>query len=322
MAGNIDFTIPAVLKSQQVSFVASSTIDAPNPASLTYSWSAPDFNPATYEGTTFTSTAPATPGTYPVTLTAHRKNYCDVVKTNDVVVPDCTPPGGTVNFTAFDPCSNAATGDYWYLTDTRESNNIQTYKVKLMPDGHIWMVQDLKFGDKCNKNTYNGFNGKNQTGNVTSLTDQTYYGDCTSLGYAAARINSGYHYSWPAAINNPNADSDGNYQGCSGTMTSTSACRGICPMSWHVPTGSSFGEQGALYAALGCVTSSCFTNNALFESVPNGLTSNNSWSYNSYFYVTSSTRNGANVYFYATDQGIDWSFNPAEGHPIRCVMNY
>jgi hypothetical protein len=75
-----------------------------------------------------------------------------------------------VPFPAFNPC-NAVTDDYWYLTDARESNNVQTYKVKKMADGHIWMVQDMKFGDKCNKTTFIGSKDKDQKDSVTTLVD-------------------------------------------------------------------------------------------------------------------------------------------------------
>ncbi|MDR3184980.1 MAG: hypothetical protein LBT49_06225 [Prevotellaceae bacterium] len=66
------------------------------------------------------------------------------------------PAGSTVDFPEFDPCTGytpGATAATWTLVDRRESNNVQSYKVRLMHDGRYWMVQDLKFGDKCRDKT-------------------------------------------------------------------------------------------------------------------------------------------------------------------------
>ncbi|MDR3181181.1 MAG: hypothetical protein LBT61_04550, partial [Prevotellaceae bacterium] len=183
-------------------------------------------------------------------------------KTGAPGIMSCTPPGATVNFTAFNPCNTATTGNYWYLTDTRESNNVQTYKVKKMADGHIWMVQDLKFGDKCNKTTFTGSDGKDQTGNVTSLTDKTYYGDCTNVKTSLTPSNRGYMYDWAAAINKPGAYRGSNADvGCTGTGSTANACQGICPEGWRVPTGDANGDYQFLinaYPACTTASSSCW----------------------------------------------------------------
>jgi hypothetical protein len=116
-----------------------------------------------------------------------------------------TPPGATVNFTAFDPCPDAETGTVWFLQDMRETNNPQTYKVKKMADGRIWMVQDLKFGDKCDKEIFKGSNDSDQTGNVTTLKDKEYYGDCTNMRDNSTPAGRGYLYDWAAVINESGA---------------------------------------------------------------------------------------------------------------------
>jgi uncharacterized protein (TIGR02145 family) len=268
MAGSIDFTNPAVSKNQQASFVVNSEPAVPNPALVTYRWSAPDFSPATYEGRTYTFTTPGTPGIYPVTLTAQSENYCPLAITKEVEVVDCTAPGATVNFTAFNPCSNAATGATWTLQDTREPNNNQNYKVKKMADGRIWMVQDLKFGDKCNKTSFSGSNGKDQQGRVSSIFP-LYYGDCSSN-----RIQGGgYYYDWAAAINKSGAYYGApSTVGCSGTGSSANACQGICPDGWHIPTGGQSGEVAILANATGfCISASvCWLTGSNFEGVASG----------------------------------------------------
>jgi uncharacterized protein (TIGR02145 family) len=187
-------------------------------------------------------------------------------------LPSCTAPGSTVNFTEFSPCSYAVTGNYWYLTDTREAayGNTQTYKVKKMVDGHIWMVQDLKFGNKCvNKTTYTGSSGQDLTGNISALTDKTYYGDCRNNTVSGA----GYYYDWAAAINKPGAYYQASSTvGCSGTGNSANACQGICPVGWHLPTGGDSGELTILANTPGfCVsTSVCWLAGSNFEGVPSG----------------------------------------------------
>ena len=331
MTGDIDFIVPTVSKNMQASFVVNSTIVIPNPALLTYSWSASDFSPATYEGTTFTSTMPEIPGTYAVTLTAHREDYCDLVKIKEVEVSDCTAPGQTINFTAFSPCSYDTTGAYWYLTDTRESNNVQTYKVKMMADGHIWMVQDMKFGDKCTKTTFSGSSGADQIGKVTSLTDKTYYGDCSN-----ARVQgAGYYYDLAAAINKSRAyRGSGVTVGCSGTGSSANACQGICPLGWHIPTGDPTGEIAILRNSPNfCAnTADCWLQQSAWEGVASGLMENCS-SFHSqssnYWTGTSTDCNGDSSYAYRLgtqlapeEYSCNSSWAKCDGYTVRCIMNY
>jgi uncharacterized protein (TIGR02145 family) len=229
MTGSIDFSVPSNLsKGITASFVVSSEPTTPNPASVTYRWTAPDFSPATYVGRTYTPTAPA-PGTYPVTLIAQSERYCDLAKTKDVEVLDCIVPGVTVNFTAFVPC-DVVTGATWTLQDTRESNNVQSYKVKKMADGRIWQVQDMKFGDKCNKTAFTG-STSNQQGKV-SAAFPLHYGDCRNNTQSGA----GYLYDWAAALNKAGAYKGSSSDvGCSDTDLGAS-CQGICPSGWHIPT--------------------------------------------------------------------------------------
>jgi uncharacterized protein (TIGR02145 family) len=181
----------------------------------------------------------------------------------------CDAPNVTTstpkNFTAFNPCSDAAIGSYWYLRDTRENNNNQTYKVKKMHDGHIWMVQDLKFGDKCESNTSYKGSVSNQTGLVTSLTDKTYYGECTNLGYSSTYPDRGYLYDWPAAINQSNAYVGGSAAGCSGTGAPANACQGICPSGWHVPTSAEYSALNTSAKASGLSEAAMWDIGGFFE---------------------------------------------------------
>jgi uncharacterized protein (TIGR02145 family) len=170
----------------------------------------------------------------------------------------------------------------WYLIDTREAASTvteakaRTYKVKKMADGRIWMVQDLKFGDKCSKLTIS-FTSSNQIGNITSLTDKTYYGDCTNVKISSTPPARGYLYNWAAAINKadayPNSSSN---VGCSGTMTGTAgtapgACQGICPAGWHVPTKQEADDAHSKFSAsYGCSNDACWLTAATWEGVRSG----------------------------------------------------
>jgi uncharacterized protein (TIGR02145 family) len=244
----------------------------------------------------------------------------------------CTAPGSSVTFTAFNTCSNATTGDYWHLTDTRESNNIQTYKVTKMPDGHIWMVQDLKFGDKCgNKTTFSG-STYNRQGNVSSTFPQ-YYGDCSNIRETSTSPDRGYFYDWAAVLNKSGAYAGSTLTlGCTGTGSSANACQGICPVGWHVPTGGDDGEYRALIAAListvTCVSPTCDWSLLNFT-VGGWVTANGSlvWSQYSYL-VTSSLCDTKNVGIVETWAKNSWvhrcwnDFNRASGNVLRCVRNY
>jgi uncharacterized protein (TIGR02145 family) len=221
---------------------------------------------------TYTTGAVSSNATYTVMVD---NTGCSVTSTDALITAlaeSVTAPNSIVNFTAFVPCSTAPTGTVWYLTDTRETSNNQTYKVKKMADGHIWMVQDLKFGDKCSTSSTTA-PSYDVTGQVTSLQD-TYYGTCINSAYNEELANYGYYYSWPAAINQSGAWYGSTITvGCSGTLSGTSNprpgyCRGVCPQGWHVPTGGLDGEFAALHSAqVGCTTAndSCWNISSAWE---------------------------------------------------------
>jgi uncharacterized protein (TIGR02145 family) len=262
-------------------------------------------------------------------------SFIDATGVPGTMKESCTAPGSTVNFTAFNPCSNATTGDYWYLTDTRESNNTQTYKVKLMADGRIWMVQDLKFGDKCNKTTFSGSDGSDQTGKVTTLTDKTYYGDCTNIRNSSTPANRGYLYDWAAALNKSGAYSgSSSIVGCSGTGsgatgTNPGACQGICPIGWHIPTGNTNGEFSDAYTkfrnAYGCAAYGCWGPSSQWEGESGGLLNcNGTWREYDMTYISSTHSNGG--FYELTSYSSAWQTSglasKCMARSLRCIMNY
>jgi uncharacterized protein (TIGR02145 family) len=256
------------------------------------------------------------------------------VKTKDVEVLDSTAPGSTVTFTAFNPSVSAATSTVWYLVDERVGGNSETYKVKKLQDGHIWMVQDLKFGD-CPNSTTNWYTDTSAAATTHTPTVYSgYVGHCR----ASSQANAGYLYNWPAAMQNSNAyyGSSSNV-GCSGTSASTTgtnpgACQGICPSGWHIPTGDSSGEYQALHNAIGgCSTSNdnCWNATSVWEGVK-GRACNlygQIWyaeTIAGYFSSTPASINNAYNLKFAPNHTYPGTNDVCKncGFTVRCVMNY
>jgi uncharacterized protein (TIGR02145 family) len=254
-------------------------------------------------------------------------------KTGAPGIISCDMPGSTVNFTAFNPCPNAAAGSTWSLADTREvslsPSNPQTYTVKLMADGRYWMVQDMKFGNKCRNNSFSS-GSSYKTGAVTTL-DGTWYGNCTSLTNGSTPSARGYLYDWAAAINKQNAYYGGSEKGCS--STAPDACQGICPVGWHIPTGASGGEFYDLHYnyGRGCSTSddNCWNASSDWEGVLGGYCDNSGTlgeqgEYGKYWSSTyGSDYSAYYLTFYSglTYPGTD-DYNKYYGRSVRCVRNY
>jgi uncharacterized protein (TIGR02145 family) len=256
-----------------------------------------------------------------------------------ITVGCCTAPGSTVTFAEFTPCTYAVTGDAWYLTDTRESayNNEQTYKVKKLADGHIWMVQDMKFGDKCGTKTTFAGSSSDQTSSKLTTISGYIYGDCTNATNSDTPSNRGYLYDWAGAIQKSGAYYGSSLNvGCSGTATGTTgtnpgSCRGICPVGWHIPTGASSGEYQALHNAFGnCSTRNddCWDASSAWEGVLGGACNERgSFIYQGQiYYLTSTYLNSDRVYLLYSGSGYfapgtDSHYKNAGG-AVRCVMNY
>jgi uncharacterized protein (TIGR02145 family) len=212
----------------------------------------------------------------------------------------------------------------WYLADTRESSNPQTYTVKLMGDGRIWMVQDLKFGDKCNKTTFSG-STYNQQGKV-SAAFPSHYGDCRNNTYSGA----GYLYDWAAAINKAGAYyGSGSDVGCLGSASGNgNSCQGVCPVGWHIPTTTEFTDANTKFASYyGCSNNSCWNAASAWLGLPSGQCDSKgsiSWDGSTGNYSTS-TYIDANSHYYMYQGSL---FNIARGYSkrdgliVRCVRNY
>jgi uncharacterized protein (TIGR02145 family) len=237
----------------------------------------------------------------------------------------CTPVGTTSAFDEFMPCMGATTGATWTLTDPRDN---KTYKVKLMEDGHVWMVQDLKFGS-CSGivNWYNDNSAAATTHTPTVASG--YVGHCV----ASSNQTYGYYYSWPAAMNSQYAYYASSYTFCSGTASGIASpapgyCRGICPEGWHVPTGGSQGELQILSTRAGCSAQSCYFTTTWINPVRTGYTDNAGNIINagneSYYWSSTSSSSGAYT-LSASELKMFFGTKACDnntGRAVRCVMNY
>ena len=236
----------------------------------------------------------------------------------------CHEPGVTdVTFAEFTPCTGAPYGSSYTLTDDRDQ---KTYKIKFMPDDRYWMAQDLMFGN-CNANSFKNDQSEAAT-TITPTVAEGYVGHCRTDAEST-------YYNWPAVMNNSKAyyaSSDNSFQ-CTGIGTSTSACQGICPTGWHVPTGKTDGEFYTLHTALAsyaqCTNQKCWLNPAMPEVVAGGYVEPNGsmWCTGGYKYWTSTAANANQVYHAhvcsAFTAGNDYyNVDKRWGARVRCVRNY
>jgi uncharacterized protein (TIGR02145 family) len=241
----------------------------------------------------------------------------------------CDLPGVTgVTFAEFNPCASAPYGSTWTLTDDRDQ---KTYKVKYMADDRYWMVQDLKFGDKCPNNASIG----SSTSDVKTRVNNsgTYYGSCSDIGRSTAPSCRGYFYNWAAAVNHSGAYKGGTYTGC--TAKNANNCQGICPAGWHVPAAEEMTVTLAAFATVyGSKSLSVNNTKTQFETCVVGReigpSSGSGIGRNTWSYLWTSTRltTKTAVYVQSTDTA---DYMPTEDHlsccwaddgmPVRCIRN-
>jgi len=205
-------------------------------------------------------------------------------------------------------------GDYEddVLTDSRDGKQ---YKIRKMPDGHWWMVEDLKFGT-CDKDIF----AANSAGSIKDKIAANYYGVCIE----STQPGAGYLYNWQAAMNSPIA-----VYGNSGNPSNADPNKnqGICPDGWHLPSGGSTGEFQKLYDALCNTIIKIYPGTGTFEGVLGGYGSGSSvGSAGSYGYYWSSTwYNNSSAYILYFSSGNVYpqsSGSKYYGQAVRCVKNY
>ena len=201
-----------------------------------YQWRLNDANISGATASSYTSAAITANGTYSAVLA----NRCGSVTMNDILI---AVNATATNFTAFNPTGSEPVGTTWCLADTRESNNPQTYTVRMMPDNRVWMVQDLKFGNKCTKTNFtpsSTVTGNQTSSKLTSISGYSY-GDCVSSTYTTAIPNQGFFYDLAAAVQKANVlFLQSNSFNCTGSENPSYTCQGICPVGWHVPSSTEY----------------------------------------------------------------------------------
>ncbi|MDR0737672.1 MAG: hypothetical protein LBF39_01205 [Prevotellaceae bacterium] len=231
----------------------------------------------------------------------------------------CNMPGTTGLFTTFNPCAISSMGSEWMLKDDRESDNIQTYKVKLLADGRYWMVQDLKFGKGCDKITFAG-----SRADKTGIVAAGYYGDCLK------NTNGDYLYDWAATLNQSKAHHGGSYRGCTGVGASANNCQGICPDGWHVPTSNEFDQANNIFkGAYNCKNADCWNLTKNWEASFAGLATatgkvNNIGTQGQYWSSSSNSNSNASVMYISSGSVLNPKgiANRNSGLAVRCVRNY
>jgi uncharacterized protein (TIGR02145 family) len=319
-------------------YALTSTADAVGEEPITYEWfengvPLPESNSATYSIAAGEKVA----GDYAYWRVAANAACTVSSNTYTVRVYGTGPnvPESPVNFTAFNPCPDAATGTVWYLTDTRTGGNNNTYKVKKMADGRIWMVQDLKFGT-CPNSLARWYDATSPFASTHKPTVfDGYLGHCRSSTYT----NTGYLYSWPAAMQSSLASlyQDAISFACSGQAGGTvlpapGACQGICPAGWHVPTGAAAGEFADLFnATTDCPVPACAYADNIWEGALGGRCTASgeltlTGTHSEYWTSTPGESNlYATEYRLYANQRIPFmrvDCYRTQGLAVRCVMNY
>ncbi|MDR3184658.1 MAG: hypothetical protein LBT49_04550 [Prevotellaceae bacterium] len=243
----------------------------------------------------------------------------------------CDEPGveGST-FEDFTPCKTAPDASMWNLVDNRDGKR---YRVKKLADGRYWMVQDLRFGSRCDKTTFMG-SVYDQTGSLHG--SGVYYGDCTNMMSTDTPINRGYLYDWAAAVNMPGAYyGNSSYRGCRGISTVPTGyqpgmCRGICPQGWHVPTVNEFTDAYAAFKRVyRCRGAACWDAQSVWEGVAGGHAAANGEVFYQdtlglYWSSTAEDQYAAyGLWFvpYTRNAGETRSLK-SSGRAVRCVRNY
>ncbi len=201
----------------------------------------------------------------------------------------------------------------------RDSRDGKTYKIRKMPDGHWWMVEDLKFGN-CSSSTFRSYYQGSTSGKIAS----GYYGVCI----ASTQSGAGYLYNWQGAMNAAGAYSGSNSNPSGNTNGHTvRQWQGICPPGWHLPSGGSDGEFQALYDALCNTVSRIYPGTGKFEGVLGGHGDGSSvklagtWGYHwssTYYDTTSAYR----IYFGSSGVYLQTTSLKYGGFAVRCVKDY
>ncbi len=198
----------------------------------------------------------------------------------------------------------------------------ERYKIRKMPDGHWWMIENLRFGN-CNASTFDTYEDQNA---YNRMGRSGYYGVCMPV---SSNPKDGNLYNWQAAMNHPGAfyNNTGSNSNPSGNLNNDNPTQwqGICPPGWHLPSAGGKSELYKLLNAL-CWSESDFGPAGAFEGVlggyANGSTVSNAGSEGRYW--SSTYQNYTKAWFmYSNSSVASYTYmNRSVGAAVRCVKNY
>lgn len=210
------------------------------------------------------------------------------------------------------------------VVDERDGN---TYRVRRLADGKLWMVDNLRLGKEDETMTL--------TSADSDVTDDYTLPASSTEGFSDNTVDSLYidsnyggYYSWCAATAKTCSDAASNGAVATGS---------ICPKGWHLPTGNAGGEIAALDKVIGGTGSSGSRSDSYLLSDNDDAKSpaflrsggysssgpNNQETYG--FYWSSTAGNSTDAYYLFFGESF---VNPAigsvrrsNGYPVRCVAD-
>ncbi len=202
------------------------------------------------------------------------------------------------------------------LTDSRDG---QTYRARKMPDGHWWMIENLRFG-MCDNNIFATYLSRS----VQNQIAPGYWGVCI----ASTQPGAGHLYNWQAAMNSADAvvgtagNPSGNVNG-----NSSNQWQGICPEGWHLPSGGSTGELQKLYEALCNTVSKIYPGTNMFEGVLGGYSNGaivDGTNRDGYYWSSTwgDYTNAYHMLFVGNGVNPQRNGHKQSGLAVRCVKNY
>lgn len=212
----------------------------------------------------------------------------------------------------WEPQPKAQAGQGYMLKDRRDG---KSYRVKLMPDGHWWMTEDLRYGMPADANTFKdnaNISSQNQIGNGI-------WGVCyDNIGYS-----SGYLYNWQGAMQDGDA-----FAGSSLTRSGWNRqWRGICPEGWHIPDHEFEQLTGSLPGA-GAVIGRDENDPAHWNGMPGGYLTRNGEltdvTMNGYYWTSVPMKKHSAVSLIAGRSNVlpKGSVRRNSGVAVRCVKDY
>ncbi len=215
--------------------------------------------------------------------------------------------------------SNCPAGATLELEDERDG---KMYTVRKLPDGNLWMVDNLVYDPNNYCETRQTMADPNGSSNASGNFGSGTYGDCVNPEYGGSVCASGdcgYLYNWQAVMQNPSAYYNG------GTSIPEDNVTGLCPTGWTLPTGNTSGQFQALQNATSW-TATQWADPILFNGifVGNSHSSGSFYNQGSYGFYWSSTAydDTSNAYSLRLGNSQVYSVNSGSrnfGFAVRCL---